>query len=73
VFELLDFRFLLFRIFGANALVIFMLHGLALILPLKIVAQDSQAPVVLLVLASVLGVCYAAAAIPYRRRIFIRL
>jgi predicted acyltransferase len=73
-FSLLDLRFWPFRVFGANALVIFMLHGLLgeLAAP-KLASAEAPAARVLLVLALVYAVCFAVAGILYRKKILIRL
>jgi len=72
-FSLLDVHFLPFRVFGVNALAIFMLHGIVLVTVMKSVPAASPMPVVLLVLAGVYGLCGLVAGILYRFRIFIRL
>jgi predicted acyltransferase len=72
-FSFLHLRFPVFKVFGVNALAIFMLHGIILVTVMKRVPTSSPLPVVLAVLAGVYGLCGLAAALLYRFRIFIRL
>jgi predicted acyltransferase len=73
VFSLLNLRFPLFKVFGVNALAIFMLHGIVLVTMMERVPVTGSLPVVVLVLVGVYGLCGLVAALLYRFRVFIRL
>ena len=73
VFSVLNLRFLPFKVFGVNALAIFMLHGIVLVTVMKRVPVASAWPWVVLVLAGVYGLCGLVATLLYRFRVFIRL
>jgi predicted acyltransferase len=73
VFSVLNLRFPPFRVFGVNALAIFMLHGIILVTVMKLIPAASSLPMVVLVLAGVYGLCGLVAGILYRFRVFIRL
>jgi predicted acyltransferase len=72
-FSVLNLRFPPFKVFGVNALAIFMLHGIVLVTVMRRVPAASPLPVVGLVLAGVYGLCGLVAAVLYRLRVFIRL
>jgi predicted acyltransferase len=73
VLSALNLRFLPFKVFGVNALAIFMLHGIVLVTVMKRVPAAGPLPVVALVLVGVYGLCGLAAGMLYRFRVFIRL
>ena len=73
LFSLLKPRFLPFKVFGVNALAIFMLHGIVLVTVMKLMPASGSLPIVLMTLAGVYGLCWAVAGVLYRLRIFIRL
>jgi len=73
LFSVLDLRFLPFKVFGVNALAIFMLHGIVLVTVMTRVPAASPLPGVGIVLAGVYGLCGLVAGIMYRFRILIRL
>ena len=72
-FSLLNLRFLPFKVFGVNALAIFMLHGIVLVTVMTRVPAASPLPVVVIVLAGVYGLCGLVAGILYRSHIIIKL
>jgi predicted acyltransferase len=73
IFAQLRLRFLPFRVLGRNALVIFMLHGILVLLAPVLLSPASPLPVVLAALAVVYALCFLLAGILYARRISIRL
>jgi predicted acyltransferase len=73
LFSVLDLRFLPFKMFGVNALAIFMLHGIVLVTVMTRVPSSSPLPVAGLVVVAVYGLCGLVAGILYRYRIYIRL
>jgi predicted acyltransferase len=73
LFSVLDLRFLPFKVFGVNALAIFMLHGIVLVTVMSHVPSTSPLPLILLVLVGVYGLCGLVAAILYRYRVYVRL
>jgi hypothetical protein len=73
IFSILELRFLPFRLFGVNALAIFMLHGMVLVTVMTRVPSSSPIPVVVLILAGVYGLCGLVAGALYRFRLVIRL
>lgn len=73
VFSLLDLRFLPFKVFGVNALAVFMLHGILIETAPRVLSPASPPEAVLLALAAVYGLCFLLAGLLYRGRVFIRL
>ena len=73
IFAQLRLQFLPFRVLGRNALVIFMLHGILVLLAPVLLSPASPLPVVLAALAVVYALCFLLAGILYARRISIRL
>jgi len=73
LFSVPDLRSLPFRVFGVNALAIFMLHGIVLVTVMTRVPASSPLLVAVLVVVGVYGLCGLVAGLLYRYRIYIRL
>jgi predicted acyltransferase len=73
LFSVLDLRFLPFRIFGVNALAVFMLHGIVLVTVMTHVPASSPLPLAGLVVVAVYGLCGLVAGALYRFHLVIRL
>jgi predicted acyltransferase len=73
LFSVLDLHFLPLRVFGVNALAIFMLHGIVLVTVMTHVPASSPLPVAILVVAGVYGLCGLVAGLLYRYHVCIKL